>query len=223
MDLHPVKSTDAEHAVLAINAHFGRYDVAKQIVSDGGTQFINKLLAEYCVLAGCEQVQTLAYSKEENAIVERANKEVMRHLRAMLFDKRLKQHWHKYLPFVGRIINTEVHSSTGVSPSALLYGNALHRDKNIYDQFTPAQVMRMSLSDWSDKMLKAQQILLDIARKHQEKKDKEHMASAPPEAFLTKYPSNSYVLLEYPNTGLKKGPNKHTPFTIIAEKTKWKN
>jgi hypothetical protein len=29
------------------------------------------------------------YSKEENGIVERANQEVMRHLRAMLFDARV--------------------------------------------------------------------------------------------------------------------------------------
>jgi hypothetical protein len=30
-----------------------------------------------------------AYSKEENDLVERANQEVMRHLRAMLFDARV--------------------------------------------------------------------------------------------------------------------------------------
>ena len=35
-----------------------------------------------------EHIQTMAYSKEKNAIVERADKEVMRHRRAMLFEKR---------------------------------------------------------------------------------------------------------------------------------------
>jgi hypothetical protein len=34
-----------------------------------------------------DQQLTMAYSKEENAIVERSNKEVMRHLRAIIFDK----------------------------------------------------------------------------------------------------------------------------------------
>ena len=212
VELYPVRSVDAEHAVLAINAHIGRYGTPKQIVSDGGTQFINNMMKEYCVLAQIEHIQTMAYSKEENAIVERANKEVMRHLRAMLFEKRLREHWYKYLPFVMRIINTTVHSSTGVSPAALLYGNALHNDKTIYDNLTSAQVTRLSLSEWSDKMLKAQQILIDIAQKHQRQKDKEHMSRAPSENKLTQYPINSYVLVEYPSTCLRKGPpNKLMP------------
>jgi hypothetical protein len=33
-----------------------------------------------------EHELTIAYSKKENAIVERANQEVIRHLRALLFD-----------------------------------------------------------------------------------------------------------------------------------------
>jgi len=35
----------------------------------------------------------MAYSIEENAIVERGNKEVMRHLKAILFKKGLKEKW----------------------------------------------------------------------------------------------------------------------------------
>jgi hypothetical protein len=38
------------------------------------------------MLIGTEHCLTLAYSKEENALVERANKEVNRHLRAFMFD-----------------------------------------------------------------------------------------------------------------------------------------
>jgi hypothetical protein len=48
---------------------------------------------------------TIAYSKEENAIVERANKEVMRHLRAFIFDERIMSDWVKYIPLVQRIMN----------------------------------------------------------------------------------------------------------------------
>ena len=45
VELYAVKGVDAEHAVHAINAHCGRYGVPEQIVSDGGTQFINTLMA----------------------------------------------------------------------------------------------------------------------------------------------------------------------------------
>ncbi len=49
-----------------------------------------------------------AYSKEENGLVERANQEVMRHLRAMLFDARVHDKWsYEQLPMVQRIMNTD--------------------------------------------------------------------------------------------------------------------
>ena len=36
-----------------------------------------------------EHIQNVPYSKEENAIVERSNKEIMRHLRNIIFDDRV--------------------------------------------------------------------------------------------------------------------------------------
>jgi len=42
---------------------------------------------------GTEHVRTVAYSHEENGIVERANKEVMRHLRALFDDDKTFAHW----------------------------------------------------------------------------------------------------------------------------------
>jgi hypothetical protein len=165
-------------------------------------------MKEYSKLAGIRKINTIAYSKEENAIVERANKEVMRHLRAFIFDKRLKQHWYKYVPFVQRIINSTVHSSTGVSPSALVFGNAFHLDKGIFDNFSKEQTEQFSLSEYSAKMLKAQQILLKIANEHQYKKDSEHLEKRTPET-ISVFPPNSYVLVSYPDSGFgPRPPNK---------------
>eukprot|EP01035_Chromulina_nebulosa_P024732 gene24732-32211_t len=68
-------------------------------------------------------------SHEENGIVERANKEVLRHLRSIIFDKNILREWGDYLPMVQRIINAQVHESIGVSPIELLYGNAISLDR----------------------------------------------------------------------------------------------
>ena len=41
-----------------------------------------------------------AYSSEENGIVERANQDVLRHLRSLLFDSRVHDKWSfEQLPF----------------------------------------------------------------------------------------------------------------------------
>lgn len=63
-----------------------------------------------------EHALSMAYSKEENAIVERANKEVMRHLKAILFDDRIGEEWNIYVPLVQRILNPSI----GVSPAQIL-------------------------------------------------------------------------------------------------------
>jgi hypothetical protein len=68
---------------------------------------------------------SLAYSKEQNAIVERANKEVMRHQTAIIFDRRISEVWSsEYLPLVQRIMNAKVHDTIGVSPAELVFGKS---------------------------------------------------------------------------------------------------
>ena len=61
-------------------------------------------------------------SHEENGTAERANKEVLRHLRTIVYDRRLRDDWSIALPFVQRIINAEQHSATKVAPYEIVFG-----------------------------------------------------------------------------------------------------
>jgi hypothetical protein len=206
--LYPDKSTDAESAVMALHQFYADFPVAEQIVSDRGTQFVNDMVKEYNKLCGTDHFKTMAYSKEENAIVERSNKELMRHLRAFIYHKRLKQHWYKYLPFVQRIINTTIHSTTGVSPASLLFGNAFYLDRGIFHDLSHDQIQQLSLSKGAAKMMEAQRILLKIANENQYKKDSENIIRRTPEN-ITIFPPNSYVLIKYPDSGMgSKPPDK---------------
>ena len=67
-----------------------------------------------------------AYSSEENDIVKRANQEVLRHLRNILFDSRVHDKWpFEQLPLVQRIMNTVEKTSTGVIPAELILSHAV--------------------------------------------------------------------------------------------------
>ena len=58
--------------------------------------------------------------------VERANQEVIRHLRALLFDKRVYNKWSfEELPLAQRIMNTVEKIATGVTPAELILNNSL--------------------------------------------------------------------------------------------------
>ena len=71
---------DAKSAADCLLAHFGRFGSPNMIRSDRGSHFANKLIKEFLDLCGTPHNFTLAYSKQENAIVERDNKEMNRHL-----------------------------------------------------------------------------------------------------------------------------------------------
>ena len=57
-----------------------------QNVTDKVHQNVQNFLREFLLLIGVKHCLTLAYSKEENAILERYNKEINRHLRALTYD-----------------------------------------------------------------------------------------------------------------------------------------
>ena len=85
---------------------------------------------------------TLAYSKEENAIVERMNKEVNRHLRALTFDNVTLEDYKESLPFVQRIISSNHSDRLKISASQLLFGNVLKLDRGIF--LPPAERIKQS-------------------------------------------------------------------------------
>ena len=68
------------------------------------------MLQHLFVLMETAHQTIIPYSHEENAIVERANKTVLGHLRKLLYDKNVFDEWSLYVPLVQRIINASVHS-----------------------------------------------------------------------------------------------------------------
>ena len=87
-------------------------------------------MEELLKIIGLQHLTILYY--EENAIVERANKEVFRNLRNLIFAHNELTTWSKhYLPLVQRIINTSRVDSHRSVPAELLFGNAITLDRNV--------------------------------------------------------------------------------------------
>jgi transposase InsO family protein len=119
--LYPIKEKTAMAIARALLSMIGDYGAPKTLVSDRGPCFISDVLHELLQFIGTEHELTLAYSKEENGMVERANKETLRHLRNIIFDRSVLSKWSTYLPLVKRIFNASIHSVTGVAPAKIIY------------------------------------------------------------------------------------------------------
>ena len=118
-------------------------------------------------LWGVRHVKTTPYSHEENGIVERVNKEVMRHLRNILFNVKVLEKWDEYLPHAERIINSTKHSETGHPPAELLFGKAVDLNRHVTyvpeivdgDYATPES--KEEWAAWMKQKVEQQEVLLE--------------------------------------------------------------
>ena len=188
------KDATASSAALALLNHLGRYGTPQHIRSDRGPHFANAVIKEFMALTGTQLKHTLAYSSEENAIVERANREVNRHLRAMIFDEPDVQKLPKMLPFVMRIMNTTRNAVTGIAPSELMYGKMIDLDEGILLPRSERPQFA-SLSEASSEMIRIQDDLWNKSRELRLAADKTHLATQ--SAEITSFPIDSYVLASY--------------------------
>jgi len=235
VELYPLQSVDANEAAERILEFVSRYGQPQQILSDGGTQFLNDTVKELCKLLQVSTIVATPYSKEENGIVERANKEVLRHLRAFLADSKILEAWSSYLPLIQRIMNSTPHKATGVSPAAILFGDATRLDRRVlqdlpnenYDATTgeplpPNDNMSPNLRSWIDRMLAAQHRIIQIAKQNQESEQQRHTRHNSPDETPVIFQPNEYVMCEYPDTAFgKRPPNKlltplRGPFRVVA-------
>ena len=144
VELYPTKTTSSIDFAKCLLDHIGRYGHPDEILTDNGGAFISELSQQLFKLADTHHTTTLAYSHEENSIVERANKEVMRHLRAIVFDKNVHSTWSKYKSLVQRIMNTTPKQSTGVSPARVIYGNNIDLDRGIVKGYKQPPIQNMT-------------------------------------------------------------------------------
>ena len=90
------------------------------------------MIRDFLLLVEVKHCLTLAYSKEENEIVGRYNKEINRHLRALTYDNSSLTNNKKSLPFVQRTLNSNDSDELKISAAQILFGNMLNLDRGIF-------------------------------------------------------------------------------------------
>ena len=205
-DLIPTKAINAEVAADALVSFCGRYATPLTFCTDSGSAFKSDLLRSTVERLGAEHHLTIAYSKEQNAIVERQNKEVLRHLRNIIFDKRVTNRWSKYLPIVQRIINTSVNTSTGLTPAEIVFPNGATIGRDLLTEANP-----LYISSYMRDMQAAQASIIEACERSLRKKDQDHMANCSEKRTI--FENGAYVLVEHRHNSLRRGPkSKLLPF-----------
>ena len=220
IELYPLRDLSAETAASKLLEHVCTYGQPSQIRSDNGTQFANNVIEQLCELTGIEKVNTTPYSSEENGIVERSNREILRHTRSILFDKGLHKEWRQNVPIVKRILNSTVSSVTGCTPAELMLTNPANLQQGLFAPPKPTGTDTENVSDWlSNRKLQYDKALLIAQKKQKEMEDeKSEKASDKP---ITDFKIGSYVLLRFPDDKSNVGKLKTTlkgPMVVKSRK-----
>ena len=115
----------ATSATSALWQHSCRFRTPNEIMTDKGSQFMDDTLNKFANFAGITHLSSIPYSKEENGIVERANKDVNRLIRNIRFDHDVIDEWSCYLHMMEKLFNSSIKQSTGTSPNTLVFGGLI--------------------------------------------------------------------------------------------------
>lgn len=197
--LYPVLDNSAMQAVEAILTHCGTFGNPDMILHDGGSEYENLLMDGFCNATGGLHSVTVAHSHEENSIVERANKEVRRWLRALLYEKgKPRKDWSKLLPYVQRIHNSTVVATIGYAPNDIVFGEHVPNTLPIF-QHDPDPKERMNKWErYIFEKVKSQNEVLEKVREMTQEHEVKHVQEGPTER--TSYNNMDLVLLAWPTS-----------------------
>ena len=124
----PCIAASTPEAVAVLIEWFKRYGIVPVWVSDQGTHFKNKVVADLCRQLKCKQEFVVAYSPFANGTVERVNRVVLAVLRALLSEWKLSfDDWPYVLPVVMMAINmSPVRRLGNLSPIEVRTGRPWH-------------------------------------------------------------------------------------------------
>ncbi len=166
---------------------------------------------------GIQHFVIIPYRPQANGIVERRNGEVLKHLRAIVMERRVKEKWSRFLPIAQNILNNAIDFSLGETPSRILFGDSI---KSTVEWIVNKDKDR-SADDVSNYIIELNQIsgaIIQASRNYMEKKDKDRREKLMKIGEVKCFEIGDYVLVTYP----VRPPDKLSPIyrgpLIVMEK-----
>ena len=117
----PVASAEASViARLLVDEVIARHGAPNVLLSDRGSNFLSRLVAEVCKIFQIHKANTSSYHPQTDGLVERFNSTLCQSL-SMCVAKYLKD-WEGYVPLILFAHRTSVSDAIGDSPFYVLYG-----------------------------------------------------------------------------------------------------
>ena len=139
--LYPVSDHTAETMASSLFQHFCKFGIYDQLISDPGSDLMSNTVTLLNQYFGIQKLVSLVDRHESNG-VEPTNKQILRHLSALVHDERNSSSWSDptVLPLIEHFLNSAIHSETGLSPLEAKFGSSAIPYFNFPASTTPANI-----------------------------------------------------------------------------------
>ncbi len=116
----PLRKATAKAITQELFLLSSRVGIPAEILTDQGTPFMSRLMADLCRLLKVKQLRTTVYHPQTDGLVERFNQTLKQMLRRVVAED--KRDWDLMIPYVLFGIREVPQASTGFTPFELLFG-----------------------------------------------------------------------------------------------------
>jgi hypothetical protein len=142
--LIPLKNKTAEEVTNAFSKIvLPNYGPPKVLITDRGTDFVNKQLKRWCIALGTDKKSTTPANPRADGLAENAVRTVKDMIVA--FINTHQTNWDKYLPIIQYNYNTTVNDATGHDPYFLMFG----RSANVQGELAESEKMEGDINDYA--------------------------------------------------------------------------
>lgn len=138
LELFPLPHADAIKVAECLYAVYCRYYRTSVVRCDNAKAFLGSVVQQLLRLLGSSVHPIDAFAHWQNGQVERAHREVLRHLRALIHSGSAgvhsEQRWSTLLHGARRIMMNTVCASTGVTPNDLVFGGFADSDESLFQE-----------------------------------------------------------------------------------------
>ena len=126
--LEAVKDKSALSLARVLFKYMTLFGIPTEIISDPGSDLTSHAVAQLIEWFGINHLFSLVDHHESNG-VEPSIREVLRHLKHLVFDTNSREHWHQpeFLHAAAFTINNHINRMTGYTPLQLRFGTGLQK------------------------------------------------------------------------------------------------
>ncbi|KAJ8375775.1 hypothetical protein SKAU_G00063550 [Synaphobranchus kaupii] len=167
-EAYPLKSKKAEDVAQCIVEFFYKFGAPKQILTDRGGEFRNKLNTALCQKLDIERSFCAPYHPQTNGLVERMNGTVTRTLTKLVDEK--PWNWDLYLSAAMFGLRTKVQITTKHSPFYLMFGREARYPSEVPETFgVPENIDDIVAEEVLSEGLKQEEEIFKIVSENVEK------------------------------------------------------